>query len=412
MRIRTVTSLALLSALPAFAQDRSAPARQPQRVLYLGNPGSERSRAWLGFLEENFARARCLPRRGFEPSQAEDADVVLLDWSLQDVEPDQMGVVRSPLGPRDSWTRPLVLLGGAGLLLAGPWQLTGAYGCACLQPFAYDLRPHAVFRQPLRVDVYKTMRLDRPESWGPGRPVDVLALRGAGARGATPGWCSYRPQLSESPDIEILCGGLNSKAEDAAAIWRQGQVLHFGFDLSPSEMNGNGKALLVNAIVYIARFAGRQPILRAPSPLSGQGARARSALAAWLECEEQPLDWFTDAIDPAVLAGVDRTDRSALRAWFALHRAHLRPNAGGKLTIDRDVEQLGVAFDTREFFTTAIGSLGNHALASAAGRALARFAPEGPGATASGPAWQAWHEKHRTRLFFSDWGGYRWYVRR
>jgi len=51
-----------------------------------------------------------------------------------------------------------------------------------------------------------------------------------------------------------------------------------------------------------------------------------------------------------------------------------------------------------------------HKLVAAARRALARFVPDGPGADADAAAWRTWHEQHEAALFFSDWGGYRWYV--
>ena len=53
---------------------------------------------------------------------------VLLDWSQSDVDLAKMAEITSPLGPRDQWTKPTVLLGSAGLLLAGPWELIGSYG--------------------------------------------------------------------------------------------------------------------------------------------------------------------------------------------------------------------------------------------------------------------------------------------
>jgi hypothetical protein len=38
-----------------------------------------------------------------------------------------------------------------------------------------------------------------------------------------------------------------------------------------------------------------------------------------------------------------------------------------------------------------------------------RFAPDGPVGRDAG-AWSQWHAAHAPYLFFSDWGGYRWYV--
>ena len=75
--------------------------------------------------------------------------------------------------------------------------------------------------------------------------------------------------MDEAPEIEVFCGGINSKTATAAAFWRQGNLLHFGFDLSPDEMNTSGKEMLENAIAYIARFTDDRPIMVSPIPLCG-----------------------------------------------------------------------------------------------------------------------------------------------
>jgi hypothetical protein len=79
----------------------------------------------------------------------------------------------------------------------------------------------------------------------------------------TPGWCTYSDAF-DSPEMEFLSGGINHKTATAAAIWRQGNLLHFGFDLSPDEMNEQGRRLLLHSIVYIAGFTEDRPITHAP----------------------------------------------------------------------------------------------------------------------------------------------------
>lgn len=262
----------------------------------------------------------------------------------------------------------------------------------------------------MRIDTNATQAHARPSAWGKGGPVQVLPLRaGAGGNGV-PGWCSYADQLAEAPDVEILCGGINSKAESAAAVWRQGNILHFGFDLAPDEMNAAGQALLVNSIAYIARFRGDRAILRMPSPFAGRSTRSRASLASWLGNEKVSLDWVVQALEPGALDGVDTKDRGALRTWFDEHRAALRPGEKGKLVVDDDVRALGIGFDAPGFFATAITALGDPTRADAASRALARFVPDGPGAAADRATWQEWLATHEPYLFFSEWGGYRWYV--
>lgn len=114
-------------AAPGIAQDE-APKRQPLRVLYVGNEGSERAASYRDFLAQHFEVARTSARDGFDAATAGGFDVVLLDWSQRDVDIMKMRELRSPLGPREAWRKPLVLLGSAGLLLGGTWNLVGTYG--------------------------------------------------------------------------------------------------------------------------------------------------------------------------------------------------------------------------------------------------------------------------------------------
>jgi hypothetical protein len=75
-------------------------------------------------LRKHFRQVQAAERKGFEPRRAADFDVALLDWS----QSDRGDGKASPLGPKDSWTRPTVLLGSAGLLLAEAWEIHGAIG--------------------------------------------------------------------------------------------------------------------------------------------------------------------------------------------------------------------------------------------------------------------------------------------
>jgi hypothetical protein len=98
--------------------------RLPLRVLYVGNDKA-RAADHAEFLRKLFERVTVAARDGFEPAAARDADVVLLDWSQSETEVTK---ARSPLGEPETWSKPTVLLGSAGLLLAGRWQIIGGAG--------------------------------------------------------------------------------------------------------------------------------------------------------------------------------------------------------------------------------------------------------------------------------------------
>ena len=87
------------------------------------------------------------------------------------------------------------------------------------------------------------------------------------------GWCTYYYEFADVPDVELFCGGVNEKTPRASALWRQGNLLHFGFEQSPAEMNATGRAMLANAIAYISRFTEDRPIDVTPSVFGSEQVR-------------------------------------------------------------------------------------------------------------------------------------------
>jgi hypothetical protein len=128
--MRTAITFCLLAAALA-AQD---PVRNPKlRLAFVGNAGSERQKDFSRFLEQQYGNVQVVDRKTCDPKALQDADVVLLDWSQQ-----EDGVIawmqdsklkkHCPLGERDAWHKPTVLLGDAGLNVAAVWDVVGGYG--------------------------------------------------------------------------------------------------------------------------------------------------------------------------------------------------------------------------------------------------------------------------------------------
>ena len=97
------------------------------KVLYVGNATSVRAADFKAFLSTNVARVGVAARVGFDPAQASQFDVVLLDWP-QSESKGQFPPKKSPLGERNAWTKPMVLLGSAGLHMAIVWDIKGGFG--------------------------------------------------------------------------------------------------------------------------------------------------------------------------------------------------------------------------------------------------------------------------------------------
>jgi hypothetical protein len=116
--------LVLCAAVPATPGAAAEAQRLPLRLLYVGN-NAARAADYAAFLEKHFAKVTVAKRDGFDPAKAQDADVVLLDWAQSETNVKE---ARSPLGKLENWSKPTVLLGSAGLLMAGQWQVIGGAG--------------------------------------------------------------------------------------------------------------------------------------------------------------------------------------------------------------------------------------------------------------------------------------------
>jgi hypothetical protein len=404
------------SLLAADGTDKS----QPLRVFYVGHKDSDRARSYASFLAEKFTLLGTSDRRTFDPKTAADAEVVILDWSQADLSRDSSGGfsfsdLKSPLGERRLWKKPTVLLGSAGLLNAAPWKVFGGRGCTCLEPFAYDFREHPVFRVPIEIDLSQRVRQNWPEHWTEphkGAEIEVLSLTRPEARPAMPGWCCYDREMALAPEVEILCGGVNAKYSTAAALWRQGNLMHYGFDLTPDEMNPWGKALLINAISYIARFTEDRPIMETPSPFAGNDAIPRSTIERFITGRGAGgWDYLASEFNQETLRAAKVKDMATFAAWYSTVRDYLHPDESGLMTVDRDAEAAKLNPGRPEFFDRAIADLDRRGVeAERARRMLRRYAPEGPGLEATAQEWKAWWSANSDYLFFGEIGGYRWYI--
>jgi hypothetical protein len=275
------------------------------------------------------------------------------------------------------------------------------------------LRDHALFQKPLPIDIKKTATIDTPDAFKgevKGVTIEVLPLARDPKARHPPGWCTYTYEHGGAPELEVICGGVNGKTARAGAVWRQGHLLHFGFDLAPSAMNDTGRALLVNAVAYVARFTEDRPIVRTPCVfVQGKRIVDRDYLARRLGEPKPDLSGL-----PHVFARADfekhLKGRSVadVAAWYRKERDYLRADADGKLTVDADARAFGTPPAGPEFLVKASAALAGPRGADAR-RLLARYVPDGAGEAASAADWSAWVGKNRPYLFFSDTGGYRWY---
>lgn len=241
--------------------------------------------------------------------------------------------------------------------------------------------------------------------------VDVLPLVTGSRPDAYPGWTSYVEPFEGAPEVEVFCGGINSKLPSAAALWRQGNLLHFGFEEAPDELNEIGRDLLENAIHYIARFTHDRPIAYAPSVfVTRRSVPLREHVLARLR-STYPEERLLEAFYQHERERYSKMGREAYAEHFAAQLGMYAPNEAMELTLDPDLEAWGLDDRTPAFVERCLrGLAAGGEEAARARRLLTRFVPCGPEADAPVDRWETWWRENRPYLFFSESGGHRWYL--
>lgn len=277
----------------------------------------------------------------------------------------------------------------------------------------YGVREHQIFQKPNRINLGKTIRKSVPEGWQAyikDPKVEVVPLVNHLTKDYSTGWITYSDDFIECPDVEVFAGGYNDKHPKAAAWWRQGNLLHFGFEQSPAELNETGQAMLLNSIAYIVQFTEDLPIANTPSAFTGPYPRSRTSVSNVIHNASRKLDDLEYYVAPTVLAALKGKDRPACKAWFEQNGRFLHPAVEGKLAVDEEAKAFGVPYDSAEFFDKAIAALGESGDSRArARRLLVRYAPDGPSGGAA-KDWEAWWQANRPYVFFNQAGEYRWYL--
>src|SRR6185503_5439853 len=97
--------LGLLALLGGASASEPVRKLDQLKVLYIGERDGARAKHFSGFLKENVGSIEVTSRNGFKPSDADEFDVVLLDWPQSNSAQDDRKSGRSPLGERDAWSK-------------------------------------------------------------------------------------------------------------------------------------------------------------------------------------------------------------------------------------------------------------------------------------------------------------------
>src|SRR5688572_18358873 len=232
--------------------------------------------------------------------------------------------------------------------------------------------------------------------------------------------------FEDSPDAEWISGGINSKGPQSVALGRHGNWFLWGFAGDPTQMTASGKAVFLNAIVWMEQFDGKTPIValdRGAGRMPGRDSALQNVALLRAYGKEKQMAEYVRGLFPADLYESTAADPVKLLAHYEENFEFLYPqmvkrkftNDDGSvmefdtqlLAVDAALEPMGVSnrklelFDEIERLTAERGEDDSTVL-----ELRTRYVP--PEAPKDADALRKWVEENKSRLFFSDVYGYRW----
>ena len=209
--------------------------------------------------------------------------------------------------------------------------------------------------------------------------------------------------FTDSPDAEVLAIGFNvGKEYGAVGIGRHGNFLQWGYASPPSQMTEAGQKLFINCIHYIKRFDGKLPLVRRESSSRMDTIRLAPIINQIADDQKEFfLSQFSESLYDCYHAdpnGLTQYYRENLE-WVYRDRVYC---------VDEDLKSLGIESNrTLETLEQLVDLRGNAEQAETAQRLLERYTTE---AFASSQQWRQWFDANKDRMFFSDVGGYKFFV--
>ena len=429
----------------------------------------ERMAHFTKFLKKNFTNVKSIEGKDYTPEMSAAYDVTVFDGRpVPFMKGDRMRGERDSYLP-ESFDCAAVMIGHMSEELGRSLGNKNDWYCLCLDNYALGMKnEHPVFNGPFKVDMTTEMRptaapaLEVAEMMGESLPKEMPMLlmhpnwtEEENASGnCRIGMVSRPGGYLDSPDTEVISGGLCGKSIDAVAIGRHGNLFHFGFAADPERLTPAGRAILLNSIVYASEFNGQKLIARKMN--EGIVTRDHLPMTKWA-CTRKANDYinetnltFRQMIDSVHAVAVEKknkgeelsrfeaiyldmpqmppvvkksfgqylkernpklyevfgTDEAAYADYYEKNAPYMRPDLRGyELVIDPEVQALGIPNNDIRLLDKAIELMeqGNPDGKTILERyTLKRFAT---------PAeWHNWLNIHRPRMFFTEAGGYLWLV--
>ena len=267
---------------------------------------------------------------------------------------------------------------------------------------------HEIFHKPLNVNLEWEER-PTPENYRHwpggeklGKTIKVWKVATKKFPEIDPGLVSDPYGFDDSPDAEVISSGLDSKGPDSVALARHGNFFLWGFAAQPSDMTPEARKCFVNSVCYIKKFDGQKPLVRKNS----SGREWALVYAGYLKTIND--EKFIERLFPEDLRKRFGKDAEKYLAYYRENLEYLHPAPPSNLlAVDEDVKSLSSSNRKIELLQRCVSLLEKGEKAELAQRILKRYTNE---QFTDAKGWKDWLEKNRDRLFFSDVGGFKFFV--
>lgn len=266
-------------------------------------------------------------------------------------------------------------------------------------------RKHVVFERPFPVEPtfenWKTPENYRGYPGGEKLPGFMKVWRIQNTGKEFGGVVARSWGFEDSPDAEILTPGFNiGKESGAVGVGRHGNFLQWGYSAPPSRMTEAGKRFFLNCVCYIHQFDGKGPLVR-----TGKNDRMQPVILALLADKIADKNFLQSIFPPLVLKEYGR-DPKKLAKYY---QDNLERIYNDKVyLVDAELVRYSIESNRKiGSLQRIIALLRDQNTAGTARILLDRYTEE---SFKTAGEWQAWFDKNRDRMYFSDVGGYKFRV--
>ncbi|PKQ63905.1 hypothetical protein BZG02_07800 [Labilibaculum filiforme] len=427
--------------------------------------------AFKAYLEEHFTSVTCVDPRDYKQEMSSKVDVTIFDELTTPIkeevkEYDTNGKLvkyaKSEYLTSD-YKNATIFIGKCAPDLGRSLGSKLDWHCYCLEGDAQSLQTqHPIFNTPNKVTPTMVMN-PTPKNWlhydsSLPKQMKMWKVQKLSAKNSdyVLGMVSRGAGFLDSPDTEYICGA-ECKSIESVALGRHGNLFLWGFSGSPDIMTEEAKDVFFNTIVYMKQFNGagliakkmdETIIIRDPyldyrkSKITLENFETYKV--DWLKYNEKSIAradelkkqkaegkklsriqemflskqksvptieiWMEENVGEEAFNAVG-SDIKAYYTWieenreffYCIHTKDFRH----VLSVDKDLKQLAVSNRKIEVLEKCIGLISKGEQTDIANRVLRKYTMED---FKTAKEWKKWLKKNRSKLFFTEAGGYKWLI--